>query len=272
MLDPDILSSVAGVSEAGNYTLPVWKSGVEGDILQRRMVAVAAQRYFDFGFADSGNSVFMTGRQWVGFTRLVGHVETVLESELGPMNGWPDMAKGFHQSLWLGNYDVQLSRLAWVLPSNNSSIIMHTHLKNSFPELASTLVDLLYVPRLLGSDVATCSLGILGDHMVAQKLIVDVATSSLPSDGHLVVQKLNCGATTTELDAQLMSELTNSASAMFRSKVNIFSSLEAAQLYMVDGGLQARTVLVDGTMPACRQPRDSSRHSCRAPTKEMQHG
>ena len=89
-----------------------WRDGSAGDTLQRRMAAVAAQRYFEFDFASSDKPLFATGQQWTGFARLVGYVETVLENDFGPKNGWPDLATGFHRELWRGEFDPILGTLA----------------------------------------------------------------------------------------------------------------------------------------------------------------
>lgn len=231
------------------------------------MAAVAAQRYFDFGFANSDNMLFVTGRQWVGFARLVGHIETVLENELGPRSSWPDLAKGFHRELWRGEHDLQLGELAWALPSHKD-FRMHACLKHDFQPLTALLHSTALWPLAQVAAVAAGSSEIPGCQLGDVTAAVGGRLMS-PSEKLVLVEKLNCVAQ-HEHDVQLMFELTRFAANIFRNKCTVFSSLEAAKLYMVAGGLHARTVLVDGTMPTCRQTSHSSRTVCLPPTRELQ--
>jgi len=247
-MDPNILNSNAFSSNVEKLAVQDWRDGVAGEILQRRMAEVAAQRYFEFGFADSDRTLFVTGRQWVGFARFVGNIESVLENELGPSNSWPDLAKGFHQELWRGKHDLHLSALAWVLPSHKDDMITHARLKNEFPPLAATLLHLaakdamrISQPALIAA-VAAGSSDIFGSQPRDVTDAVGSQTMS-SSEKRALVQKLICRAS-SDRDARLTFELTRSADEIFRSNCKIVSSPDDAKLYMGACGLMARTVWV----------------------------
>ena len=109
------------------------------------------------------------------------------------------------------------------------------------------------------------------DEQPADMTAALLGQASSPAEKQALVHKLNFEAK-AERTWLLQSEVMRFAAKMWRSRVLVFTSPEAAKSYMETeaGGLQARTVLVDVTMPGCRQTGSASRALCHPPTKELQ--
>ena len=122
LLDSHIFTSEA-FTKAERENIPMWRDGANGRAIQEAMVEVARCRLFDYNVvAGVQRSLFGNGNQWTALARLNGpphwHIHTVLEKEFGPKEGWRDSAKATNKSLWTGDYDVELSKMSSVLPSN----------------------------------------------------------------------------------------------------------------------------------------------------------
>ena len=113
------------------------------------MVHVAVKRFFDFGWKDTDATLFQSGGQWAGCGRLFPIIEGVMEYELGPRLGWPDLAAGFHRELWRGEYDNDVASLAVALPSGLDSRGMSTRVKDMLKPLARTFMLLQAKPAVV---------------------------------------------------------------------------------------------------------------------------
>ena len=79
LMSPDLLLSSAFMRAKDIEQVPAWRDGGRGQELQRKMVGVAAKRYFEYGFAESNKPLFASAATWVAFTRLLSSVEVCQE-------------------------------------------------------------------------------------------------------------------------------------------------------------------------------------------------
>ena len=123
LLDPQIYHSEA-FTKAERDNIPMWRDGANGKVIQEAMVEVARCRLFDHNVLASGvqKALFSNGNQWTALARLNGpphwHIDSVLQSEFGPKEGWNDSVKSTWKGTWIGEHDVELSKMSSLLPSN----------------------------------------------------------------------------------------------------------------------------------------------------------
>ena len=134
LMDPSILSSDAFTTSREKEEVPAWRDGNAGKALQQRMADYAAKRFWDYDFHsanDTKSSIFSSGPNWVGFSRLAHHVEAVLENVLGVPGGWPDSAACLRREMWRGDHDAELARLSIQFPAglDNAPAQMQARLK-----------------------------------------------------------------------------------------------------------------------------------------------
>ena len=79
LMSPDLLLSGAFSRATDIEQVPARRHGARGQELQRRMVGVAAKRYFEYGFAESTKPLFASAATWVAFTRLLNFLEVCHE-------------------------------------------------------------------------------------------------------------------------------------------------------------------------------------------------
>ena len=119
LLDQNILTSDA-FSGNEKSAVPTWRDGAAGRELQKGMVEVARRRLFDHDQISSGKMAFVSGTNWVAFTRLCGppffHFNAILEKHFDVPSRWTDSVKAFDAALWSGEYDTELSKLSSLLP------------------------------------------------------------------------------------------------------------------------------------------------------------
>ena len=79
LMSPDLLLGGAFSRATDIEQVPAWRDGARGQELQRRMVGVAAKRYFEYGFAESTKTFFASAATWVAFNRLLNFLEACHE-------------------------------------------------------------------------------------------------------------------------------------------------------------------------------------------------
>ena len=79
LMSADLLRSSAFGRAKDIEQVLAWRDGARGQELQRRMVGVAARRYFEYGFADSNKILFGSAAAWGAFTRLLNFLEVCHE-------------------------------------------------------------------------------------------------------------------------------------------------------------------------------------------------
>ena len=123
LLDQNIFNAQGFSSKAERENIPMWRDGAQGKLLQEAMVEVARARLFDHNVVSGvQKALFSNGNQWTALARLNGpphwHVDSVLLKEFGPMESWSDSVKATWKSTWTGEFDVELSKMSSLLPSN----------------------------------------------------------------------------------------------------------------------------------------------------------
>ena len=236
---------------------------------------VAVKRFFDFGWKDTDATLFQSGGQWAGCGRLFPIIEGVMEYELGPRLGWPDLAAGFHRELWRGEYDNDVASLAVALPSGLDSRGMSTRVKDMLKPLARTFMLLQAKPAVVlatPTEETEVTPATLGDPSVT-----DVT-------GALEASKGMSGEEEKDLAANLAADAKNARAASaskalcamaaqtLREKLVVLPDTVACKKFMEteQGGLHARTIFIDATMPQSRQTGPKSRQLCLEPTLVMQ--
>ena len=122
LLDPQIYTSEA-FTKSERDNIPMWRDGANGNVIQQAMVEVARCRLFDHNVVSGvSKALFSSGSHWTAFARLNGpphwHIDTVLTKEFGPKESWNDSVKAAWKSTWTGEFDVELSKMSSLLPSN----------------------------------------------------------------------------------------------------------------------------------------------------------
>ena len=147
LLDPTGFCSDAFTPKSGRQNIPAWRDGAAAVDLQKAMCEVAHKRMFEYGFMENswsqGKPLFPNGHCWATIARLCGnphrHMDSILEQNLGSPDQWPDAAKVFSRSVWLGKYDMELGKLSSSLPASLDSLTVKTRLVESFNALTYLL-------------------------------------------------------------------------------------------------------------------------------------
>ena len=220
-----------------------------------------------------------SGSNWTGFARLVGPVNYVLEADFGDSVGWDDQLKAFHRDLWRGEYDADMAKLAYVLPSNLDVRGLSARLRDLFKPMSRVLMQMQ--ARTFGVDVAPPPPPAADDTQEGRQPVHDGVVGDItasmgademsPAQKSKLAQQLNADAK-LKRDDEMMDSLENMAAGILRQRLTVFDSVESAKGYMerTHGGIQARCVLIDVTMPQSRQTGAQSRNLCRPPNKELQ--
>ena len=125
LLDPNILTAEGFLTPAEKTNVPMWRDGTAGRELQKAMITVAKRRLFEFGMVDavcSGTkALFASGQTWAAFARVCGpphdHMNAIVEKHFHNQDEWGDSVKAFRTALWTGEHDVEITKLANLLPA-----------------------------------------------------------------------------------------------------------------------------------------------------------
>ena len=149
LLDPNILTSDGFSTPAEKTNVPMWRDGSAGRELQKAMVTVAKRRLFEFGMVDaicSGTkTLFANGATWAAFARVCGpphdHMGAILEKHFHNQDEWTDAVKAFRTALWTGEHDVEINKLASLLPAalDSQPSQMQRRISEVFPPILTVM-------------------------------------------------------------------------------------------------------------------------------------
>jgi hypothetical protein len=239
------------------------------------MVRVATKRFFDFSVKDTDATLFQSGAHWSGCGRLFPVIESVMEYELGPRLGWPDLATAFYREVWRGEHDGEVAGLAGHLPSGLDSRAMCVRVKEMLKPLARTFMLLQAKPAApvtsAPAEETSATLETHGDQAQDVTSALESAKSLSSEEKKDLAAKLSADSKATR-SAAAAKALCAMAAQTLREKLIVLPNAMACKKYMEteQGGLQARTIFIDATMPQSRQSGPRSRQVCLEPTVEMQ--
>ena len=293
LLSPDILTSAAFTRGKEQDSVPAWRDGAAGAVLQCTMVTFAEKRYMEFGWlAETTNKpLFNSGATWVAFSRLMSFIESIFKNEFGQQNAWPDTVTNFFRTTYRGEYDNDLLQLSSVLPSALDTNIqaMHKRLREQFQPLARLFLAIEESKKVSVVSVASNQKEEEAADKEEEKkadqldklakMDVGDITSSISAYGDMtvsekksLVQKLNTEAQVAR-DKAIRTQVEAQAAAIMRARVKTFASVTDMKHYMeshTDSQLQMRMGLIDCTMPSEVQTGSSSRRVSKEPSQTWQ--
>ena len=278
LLDPNILTSDGFTQPAEKTNVPMWRDGCAGRELQKAMVTVAKRRLFEFNLVDSvcagTKALFSTGAAWAAFARVCGppheHMNAIIEKHFHNEDEWTDAIKAFRPAWWNGEHDLEITKLASLLPASldGQPTQMQRRISETFPPILAVMqqkeseAHQLTVRQKRQEEVA---------ERKAEEEKKDSDRNELPA-----VPAVNDGDITDEVfkdadakekrrlcelmnkdakkkhEKNLEKELGRAAAAVFRQRLVVVENTAAAKAWMEScskDGARARVVYLDWTAP-----------------------
>ena len=276
LLDPNILTSAA-FSGAEKANVPIWRDGNQGRDLQKAMVEVARARLVDFEVLDSwmsgSKALFSSGSAWAAYARLNGpphkHVDSLVERNFDIPSRWNDSVRSFHTALWLGEYDVEITKLSSLLPASLDT--QPSQMQRRISEMFPPLLQILQAKETEASRLAASK---EAEEKEAKKRREeeehnkkqegDLQSSAVPavSDGDVTEELFKdqdaagkrslCAAFNKDAvkkrDAAMEKAFHGAAAQVLRSRMVVVDSVNSAKSFMESSskdGLKARMLYLD---------------------------
>lgn len=281
LLDSAILTTEA-FSDAERRSLPVYRDGALGDLLQLSMVSVAVTRAFEYGYVSEKavKPLFGTATHWVALGRFMPHIEKIIQQ----IGGNVDSAGSLLRAIWTGEHDTELANICGVLPGT----------LDLDPEILRTRLAEVFSPfHQLQWTVATESQKAAfdqtkkpeDDEMVAmavdkkkdELLNGDVTDTLCDKEMHAAQKIKLCDTLNKEAqkkrEAAIARMVMTAALHILRLRTHTFHEFADAKRWMEANkdGFRCRIVHLDATQHADFQTRgDTAKHLCHQPSAAQQ--
>lgn len=299
LLDQNIFNAAGFSSKAERENIPMWRDGAQGKVLQEAMVEVARARLFDHNVVSGvQKALFSNGTQWTALARLNGpphwHIDAVLMKEFGPKEAWNDSVKSTWKSTWTGEFDVELSKMSALLPSNLDG--QPHQMQARVKELFTPLQQLLHARQSEAQRMHTTQ---AEKEAEAKKKAEEEAKEQAVANGHPDVPDVREDGDVTEdlcpeadaaakrklceqmnaqskkkREADMEQAFLLAAAAILRNRLVVVDSFQAAKAYMESSstsGYKCRICYCDLTQHATLQSKGSyTKVLCTQPNPKFQ--